>query len=217
MAFEKKTEGRHPLEGVKSLASGDRSLDNVIILSGQNLPAMAVLAKVTHGAATAAAKAGGNTGGATISAVVVGSDAMPGVHSVRVVDENTNLGDFAVHRPNGTLIGYGRVGTEFVGGGLTFTVTDVGTDLIAGDGWDITVAAGSGKYALHDPDAVNGRETAVAILLDACDASAGDTQATVIARDAEVVAAALQWETGLDTNGKAAGIAELATRGIIAR
>jgi hypothetical protein len=59
----------------------------------------------------------------------------------------------------------------------------------------VTIAAGTlapgtvlgkitvgGKYAAHDPDASDGTETAVAVLWDTADASAGDAPAVAIVR-----------------------------------
>ena len=45
----------------------------------------------------------------------------------------------------------------------------------------------SGKYAAHDPAAVNGTQTAAAILWDSVDASGGDTNAVVLIRGPAIV------------------------------
>lgn len=59
----------------------------------------------------------------------------------------------------------------------------------------------SGKYVAYDEaGADDGRRVAVGVLLYACDASDGDTDAVAIVRQAEVAEARL---TGLDANGKA--------------
>jgi hypothetical protein len=58
-----------------------------------------------------------------------------------------------------------------------------------------TLAAGTvlgritvgGKYAAHDPDASDGTETAVAVLWDKSDASAGDAPAVAIVRGPAIV------------------------------
>lgn len=73
-----------------------------------------------------------------------------------------------------------------------------------------------GKYTALDQGAGDGSQAAAGILLDACDASAGDVAAAIIARDAEVNAAALEWGTQSPTE-VTTGLAELATLGIIAR
>jgi len=45
----------------------------------------------------------------------------------------------------------------------------------------------TGKYAAHDPAAVDGTETAVAVLWGAADASAGDVAAVVVLRGPAIV------------------------------
>ena len=45
----------------------------------------------------------------------------------------------------------------------------------------------SGKYAAHDPVAVDGTQTAAAVLWDSVDASGGDTNAVVLIRGPAIV------------------------------
>ena len=73
----------------------------------------------------------------------------------------------------------------------------------------------SGKYADFDNDAVDGTETAVAVLYADCDASTADQEAVVIFRDAEVFDAKLVWTDS--ANDKAGGLVELAAVGIVSR
>lgn len=51
----------------------------------------------------------------------------------------------------------------------------------------------NGKYVAVDQAASDGSETAIAILIDACDATTGDKKAAIIARDAEVNGNCLDW------------------------
>ena len=44
-----------------------------------------------------------------------------------------------------------------------------------------------GKYAAHDPDATDGTQTAVAVLWDKADASAGDVRAVAMVRGPAIV------------------------------
>ncbi len=74
----------------------------------------------------------------------------------------------------------------------------------------------SGKYAPYDDDNADGTETAVAILLEAVDATA-DVSAAVVFRLAEVKTAALQWAGTNDAGDKTAAYVDLATKFIIAR
>ncbi len=86
--------------------------------------------------------------------------------------------------------------------------------LVAGQNLEAGTVLGkitaSGKYAAYADGAADGTETAVAILYDNVDATAGDVDAVVIARYAEVSAALL---TGSDANG----VLDLAAEGIIVR
>jgi hypothetical protein len=68
----------------------------------------------------------------------------------------------------------------------------------------------TGKWVKYDNDGSGGIEVAAGILLDELAPVAGDIQATIIVRDAEVKQAKL---TGSDTTG----IADLRALGIIAR
>ncbi len=75
----------------------------------------------------------------------------------------------------------------------------------------------SGKYTQFNQDASDGSQTAAAILRSACDASGGDKQCVVVARDAEVNGAEIAWPSDIETAEKAAGIADLAGEGIVVR
>lgn len=77
----------------------------------------------------------------------------------------------------------------------------------------------SGKYKIADnvTPASDGSQTAVAVLLRDCDASGGDAEAVIIARDAEVKKDLLTYVAGSDANDIAAINAQLAAVGIIVR
>lgn len=75
----------------------------------------------------------------------------------------------------------------------------------------------SGKYAEHDPAAVDGTETAVAVLYDDTDASAADTKAVAYVRDCELNGDLLTYIAGISAPNKAAAIADLAGVGIHVR
>jgi hypothetical protein len=121
-----------------------------------------------------------------------------------------------VEDPQGREIGHGNVAAAFSAGGLAFTLADGGTDFLAGDSFKITVAAGT-KYGPFDPAATDGREVAVAILFDDCDATAADTSAVAHTRTCEVASSKLTWAASATTNQKAAALAQLATQMVIAR
>lgn len=160
--------------------------DKVTIKAGQTLDPGAVLGKITMGAAAAVAFAG-NAGNGAMGAIVVSNGAKPGAYKLVFIEPATNLGKFIVFDPDGVCLGVGTAGTEFSAGGLTFTLADGATDWASGDGFTITVAAGSGKYVAVDPEATDGSQVAVAVLYDAVDASGGDkTNVVILARDALV-------------------------------
>ena len=65
----------------------------------------------------------------------------------------------------------------------------------------------SGKYGLYDNALSDGKETAAAIAITDCDATAADANVAVIVRDAEVNQSELTWYD--KTNDEAAGVTEL--------
>jgi len=82
-----------------------------------------------------------NTGDGVMGAVAVGATAKVGVYTLEFMKVAGNLGNFIVRYPDGSFCGQGVVATEFVGGGLTFTLADGNADYIVGDGFTLTVAA----------------------------------------------------------------------------
>ena len=168
-------------------------------------------------ATSASVVAGTNTGNGAMGAVTVSNAAIPGAYVLTIKKAATNAGDFQVVNPNGVMVGNGTVAVAFTGGGLAFTLADGATDFAVGDTFTITVAAGSGNYAMHDNSGTDGRETAAAILFDAVDATLANAAGVSIARNAEVNADEITWKTGMSDGNKTAGIASLATRGVIVR
>ena len=82
---------------------------------------------------------GGNTGaGAITAAPAVTAGAKQGAYK-GIQKTGGATGAFDVFDPDGVFVGNGVVGTEFVGGGLTFTVTDPGADPAVGDSYTVTV------------------------------------------------------------------------------
>jgi hypothetical protein len=93
----------------------------------------------TFAATAAGAADAGNTGaGAITASPAVAAGAKQGAYKV-VQAAGGATGAFNVYDPDGNFVGNGAVGTEFVGGGLTFTVTDPGTDPAIGDSYTVTV------------------------------------------------------------------------------
>jgi hypothetical protein len=159
----------------------------------------------------------GNTGAGVMGAVTVSNTAKPGDYVLTITKTGTAAGDFQVVDPDGYVVGNGTVAVAFSGGGLAFTLADGDPDFAVGDIFTITVAAGSGNYAMHDAAGIDGRDSAVAILFDAVNATSASTDGVGITRAAEVNADEITWKTGISDGNKTAGIASLAARNIIVR
>ncbi len=97
------------------------------------------------------------------------------------------------------------------------TITDGATDFIVGDYFTITVAAGSLKGVELDTTATDGSQKAYGILINTTDASAADTPAAVVVRDALIIADSLDWPSGISGANKAIALTELAAKNIIER
>lgn len=199
-----------------SRPGGYRHAEGITVLSGQNLLAGAVLGRVLYGAASSAAQAG-NVGNGVMGAITMGAGAAPGLYRVEVVTAAANAGTFDVFNPAGDFVGQGTVGVAFNAGGIAFTLADGGTDFAAGDGFNITVAAGSGKYKEYNPGNLDGSGVVAGILWDDCDATAADVHAAAVVRDCEVNQGELTWFSGASGGQITAGIAGLTALGVICR
>jgi hypothetical protein len=207
---------------VKTEGPNRISRDEGILASGASIavsiPGL-VVGRIAVGAATPAAKSGGNTGNGVLTmdgTTPVLAGAKPGVYTARLITAAANGGTFRVIDPDGFVLGDVAVGATF-SNDIKFAVADGATDFVVGDGFDITIATGSGKYAPLNLGANNGSEKPVAILLETVDASAADQRVVLLARHAEVALQALVWPVGITTTQKAAALAALNNQGIVAR
>jgi hypothetical protein len=80
---------------------------------------------------------------ATITAAPAAvAPAQVGVYTVTaIVGGATTTSRWRVTAPDGSVVGTAIGNTEFVGGGLTFTITDAGTDPVVGETFTITVTS----------------------------------------------------------------------------
>jgi len=209
------TEGQHAGEFLVSEANGRRSRETITVASGQDLSAGTVLGKITADTLDGSADAG-NTGDGTIGSISALAGVKEGDYIVTFIEPGTDAGDFVVSDPDGIEVGTGTVGSAFSAGGIEFTISDGATDFAAGDRFVISVS-GSGAYKEYNPANIDGSGTAAGVLYDNVDATGGARSAAAIIRDAEVVAASLQWFDGATSGQKSTGQAELAELGIIAR
>src|ERR1017187_4156930 len=122
------------------------SRDKGTILSGQGvLKRGTVLGQVLLGAASSAAKGGGNTGNGTNTLDVttpILAGAKKGVYTARFVVAATNNGSFVVTDPDGLVIGEVVMsgGAGAFANHIKFAISDGSTDFIVGDGFDITTS-----------------------------------------------------------------------------
>lgn len=161
---------------VIQLFAGDfpRVTKPVTIVAGEGALVLGtVLGKITKGAVSSAAKSGGNTGNGTLTPDATTpkiAGAIAGIYTVRCIAAATNGGTMRVTDPNGNVLGDISVGSTF-SNQVKFLTADGTTDFIVGDGFDITVAAGSLNYKAYDNAEVDGTEKAVAVLAEAIDAT----------------------------------------------
>lgn len=157
-----------------------------------------LLGRVTLGAATKAAKSGGNaanTGDMTLDVTTpILANAMAGVYTVRCISTASNGGVFRVTSPDGDVLGDVAVAATFANQ-IKFVIADGSQDFVVGEGFDVTVAAGSGYLKKSATASVDGSQRPVAILVDDVDASGGDkVGATYVA--GEFNEAAITFGTG---------------------
>lgn len=199
-----------------SEANGNRSRDNGILITGQNLGAGTVLGrKATAGTITGAAGAG-NTGNGTITGLSVGGAAKPGVYRAICIEPAANAGVFEVEDPDGVMLSRATVAVGFTGA-INFTINDGATDFISGDIFEITVSSLTLKYSQLAPAATDGTQVASGILLADVNATAADQACAVITRSAEVNGTELVYPGGITAPQKDIAIAQLQTAGVMVR
>ncbi|MBC9208932.1 head decoration protein [Roseomonas aerophila] len=93
-----------------------------------------------------------------------------------------------------------------------------GTDLVLDGGLVLATLTADGSVVPYDNAGTDGSEVASCILYGQVIVPAGgQKRVTIVSRDAEVNASELIWAAGVDAAGKAAGLADLLTKGIVAR
>lgn len=188
-----------------------------------------VLGRILLGAASSAAKTGGNTGNGTLvldadTPILAGAKvgtylvrivraAVAGVATTPAVPAQKALA--ALHAPDGSVLELFEVATSAgttVAKQVSFVMTEGATPFAVGDGFDIVIAAGSGRYAPLNPDAVDGTQIAAAVA--AQDIAASDTapKGVVIEYVASLESSALVWPAGISDAEKANAIAQLEER-----
>lgn len=166
---------------------------------------------LTQPTAAVAASLGANTGNGTFGPITVATPATAGVYVVNFESPTA----FIIEGPTGAEFGHGSTGTAFNAGGLGFTITAGATAFAAGDSFTVTVAPGPPGFVPF-----TGVMPAVAILFNRASVSAGSSRkVAVVARQAEVNGAEIQWDSSVASNAavQAAALVQLAALGIVAR
>lgn len=144
------------------------NIDQITLANGTAVVTGQVLGQSTLGTPTSAVKASGaNTGTGTLvldSTAPLQAKAKVGTYTVRV----DAVGQFIVLDPNGVSVGvaeYASAGAVTFNDQVKFLFTDTSTHFVVGDGFDITVPAGSGTYVQVAPAAFDGSQNAAAIAM----------------------------------------------------
>lgn len=183
-----------------------------------------VLGKIANAlTASSAAKSGGNTGGGalTVDATTpVLAGAKPGVYKVRLTVPaaviGTHSGLFEVRDPDGEVLGEVQVGDTFADQ-IKFAIAYATADFVVGDGFDVTIGAGSGKYVQLNPAAADGSQNAAGVIARQVKVDASlDTPAAVAVRGPlNLKADGLVWPTGISAAAQAAATAQLVAAGMV--
>lgn len=219
-----KTQARAPGSMLLSEASGARSRGNLLIavsvavLVGQVLG----IEKANTGTIAVGTPVLTGTGNGTLTKAVpaYSATAQEGTYTVRAVEKTTDSAEFVVVRPDGTIDGHAVVGVAY-DGQIKFTIADGATDFDQTSSWAVPVTiadpAAVGSYKPLDLSATDGTQTAAAIAMYPLGSTDTYRYIAGLVRDCEVIGAELEWPVGIDANGKAAAIAQLAAQGIIVR
>ena len=182
--------------------------------SGGLLDIGIVLGRINASAAAPVAAANaGNTGTGTSSAVTDQVGIQVGVYQVEFIAATK----FNVIDPNGKLVAEGATGVAFANQ-VGFTITASGTAFVAGDGFNITVVAGSGKVVPLDLAATDGSQNAIGVgIRQTMVPSGADAPIVVVERMAVLLADGLIYPSGSTTTQQNAINAQLAALGMIVR
>lgn len=217
------TEPLHAAESFVSEANGERSREAITVASGLNVTACMVLG-AAYGAATSAAKAGGNTGNGTFTIDATTptlAAARPGVYTLRCITAVTNGGVFRLEGPSGEVLGDftvtpGAGGTAIVSEHIKGVITEASTDFAVGDGFDITVPA-TRTFGPLNLSSVVGYNVAAGISYGDYNGTAAAVPGVAFTRDCEHNADIVKWPAGINDTQKAAATRQLAALGIILR
>ena len=189
--------------------------DAITLISGGSACVIGqVLGQISKGTITSAVKASGaNTGNGTCTALSLGATAKVGLYQLRFTAATT----FVITDPNGLELTPGSNGA-YTDLQINLTITAGGTAFVAGDGFDITVAAGSLKWTQVNPSAVDGSQAAAGICLAAGNPASADVASVAVTRGPAILKLnGLAWTSGMTSGQKTAALAQLQALGITNR
>lgn len=204
--------------------------DTVTYLAGsgatREIAQFAVLGAILSGTRTVTAGAavsgsGGTPGNGVVGSLTADAGAPEGVYQLVFIEPASGAGTFQVERPDGSVDGVGTVAVAY-NGLLNFTLADGATDFAVGDRIPITVDYADGgtlKHVAIDFAAATGAANAVGIAPRAISVPDGaDAEGPALKRGPLIVRVEeLAWPAGATSDQKAAAIAQLEARGILAR
>lgn len=198
-------------------ANGYRAVEEITVASGAGKVLRGtVLGARTRGAAAApaTAPATGNVGNATVGTVTMDAQAPAGIYRVRFLTATT----YALFDPGGVELIRGATGTA-LNSVINFTITAGATPMVAGDGFNITIAyaAGSKEFVPADEAANDGSEVASCILYDTVDTTLTAQRGVGVFRDCEVQTAMLAFAGTPSAGFKTSCYAALAAAGVAFR
>lgn len=214
-------ENARPGEAIMSEGMRSISRENVTIAESQTIPANGLIAKMAVTAAVDITQAFTGTGNGvlTLASPAYNARIKDGVYKAVCTAVAANGGKFEVSDPAGVVIGIATVGSAF-NKEIKFTIADGATDFVAGDTFDLTVAANVEDYSwvAFNHDGTDGSEIPAAYSIYAVTTGSGETKETAaIIRLAELNGNCIAWPTDIDAAEKANAIQALATNNIIVR
>lgn len=223
--YEFETSTGEQLQQDLTVGGGATNIDDHFTITAVNSTNSAVgdkftvtVASATTQSITASAVTG--TGNGTITAGAIGGLAKSGVYRAQCTAVAANAGTFSFYAPlTDEFIADVTVGagSTSVGNHFAITIADGSADFVAGDYFTVTIVLPPAKYVAHDASATDGSQNAVAILCYDTNATSADTDATVLARDAEVYDGKLIWKTGITAAQKTAALQSLESKMIVVR
>lgn len=180
-----------------------------------------ILGKIIEATATVTPGAPVSGTGQTVGNGAVGTwtadpAAPDGTWQLVITNENANLGNFKVLRPDGSTDGYGTVGTPY-NGAINGTLADGANDWKEDDVIPIVVtyASRTVKYVPHDPALTNGGQNAAAILFHKVDATSVDVKAVATVRGPRTInGTMLTWKAGISAANKEIALRALRALGL---